>query len=225
MPLVPAVVLIEKLALQLEQLVGVSVSAVQQLRLLEPVQPGQIIEVAVREKDSESWRLACKVGEKTVAKGVFTVGREEPEVDEPQNQPSPEYRPAGELYQQLPHADSMRLVSELALYQSGARTRVTIDGRHPLASEQRLPAWAMLEYAAQLMACRKLALGGEPLRKAVIVMVRSLQCAVPSVPAGETVEVFVTEDVAQPGAVQCRFSARMAGKVIAGGAFTVVSEG
>ena len=227
MPVVPAVVLIEHLAFQLKQLVGVSVSSVKQLRLLDPVQPGQSVEVAVSEKGGESWRLTCSVGDKTVAKGVLSSRKGEPEEVGPytRTQTPPDYRSARELYRQLPHAGSMQLVDELALYPSGAQTQITVDEHHPLVSGRCLPTWVMLEYAAQLMACRKLTLGGEPLRKAVVVMVRSLECVQPSVPVGETVDVCVTEDVAQPGAVQCRFSACMGGKVIAGGAFTVVSEG
>jgi 3-hydroxymyristoyl/3-hydroxydecanoyl-(acyl carrier protein) dehydratase len=50
MPVVPAVVLIEQLARSLEEQTGQRVCSIRQLRLLGLIEPGQRIDVEVREK-------------------------------------------------------------------------------------------------------------------------------------------------------------------------------
>lgn len=224
-PVVPAVVLIEQLAQRLERITGRPVYAIRQLRLLGLIEPGALIDVEGREKSPGRWRLACKVGDRVVAKGTFTS--EPPEAPEPAGQSTrePESQSAAFAYEQLPHAGDMRLVSEFCVLDKGAQTRATVAPGHPLLADKGLPTWAMLEYAAQLMACRKISLSGEAMRKAVVVLVRSLQRHVEGpVAIGEQVVVSVTEEVGQPGAVQCAFTATDGSQLIASGEFTVLSE-
>ena len=138
---------------------------------------------------------------------------------------SADYQEAAPGYQQLPHSGSMQLIGDFTMSGNGAEAEVTLAEQHPLADSEGVPAWAMLEYAAQLMACRKVRMGGETMRKAVIVLVRSLQCpGSQTLSPGSNLGIRVVEEVAQPGAVQCLFSATSAGQLVASGEFTVLSE-
>lgn len=224
-PVVPAVVLIERVALGLEEITGQPIHGVRQLRLLGLIEPGQRIDVEVREKTPDTWRLTCSVAGKPVAKGAFTSApAEHPEVKEGNGSRSVWQR-AEAAYERLPHAGSMQLIPELAMFENGAEATVTIAADHPLASGEGMPSWAALEYAAQLMACRKIFTDGEAMKKAVIVLVRSLERRRATVLApGSDLAVQVMEEVAQPGAVQCRFVATSAGQWCARGEFTVLSE-
>lgn len=223
-PVVPAVVLIEQLAKALEQATGQPVTRVKQLRLLGLIEPGSRVEVECREKTSDSWRLTCTAAGKLVAKGVFSSALPEPEAAEGPFDSCPEYQAANAAYERLPHSGTMELIKEFGLTEHGAQTLAAIAENHPLAEERGVPAWAALEYAAQLMACRKISMGGESMNRAVIVLVRSLErYAGESLPAGAQLLVEVTEEVAQPGAVQCAFTAAVGERRIAAGEFTVVS--
>lgn len=224
MPVVPAVILIERLADQLERLTGREVNSIRQLRLLGPALPGQRLDVIVNEKSAGSWRVTCTSDGKPVAKGVFATDAPEPERAEPARPDSPGFQSASGAYQHLPHAGAMQLVDQIAFRDDGAETRLDLDDRHPLASGQSVAAWMMLEYAAQLMACRKILQGGEPMHKAMIVLVRSLDRYTSGLSAGDRVTIRVLEGVAQPGAVQCGFCAISEGRMVASGEFTVVSQ-
>jgi predicted hotdog family 3-hydroxylacyl-ACP dehydratase len=225
-PVVPAVVLADQIAGALERAVGKPVYSIRQLRLLGLIEPGHRVEVDYQEKTPDSWRLTCKVAGQLVAKGIFSG--QPPEINGLENVAAPQSadsQMAASVYEQLPHADSMQLIDEFDLTANGARTRAGIGENHPLADESGLPAWATLEYAAQLMACRKISMGGEPMNRAVIVLVRSLvRNTANAVPVGSELSVEVSEEVAQPGAVQCAFTAARGGELIASGEFTVVSE-
>ena len=225
MPVVPAVVLIEQLARSLEEETGQRVCSVRQLRLLGLIEPGQRIDVEVREKGADSWRLTCQVAGKPVAKGTFSCASAQgAEAIAASASPS-DCQKAASAYQQLPHSGSMQLIDDFAMFENGAETEVTLAEQHPLADSEGVPTWAMLEYAAQLMACRKVCVGGEAMRKAIIVLVRSLQCPGPQkLSPGSDIVVRVEEEVAQPGAVQCLFSATSGGQLVASGEFTVLSE-
>jgi len=225
MPVVPAVVLIEQLARSLEEKTGQRVCSVRQLRLLGLIEPGQRIDVEVREKGADSWRLTCQVAGKPVAKGIFSREAAEDAEAVATGASSADYQEAAPAYQQLPHSGSMQLIGDFTMSGNGAEAEVTLAEQHPLADSEGVPAWAMLEYAAQLMACRKVCMGGETMRKAVIVLVRSLQCPGSlKLSPGSALGVRVVEEVAQPGAVQCLFSATSGGQLVASGEFTVLSE-
>jgi len=225
-PVVPAVVLADQIASALGRAIGKPVYSIRQLRLLGLIEPGHRVEVDCHEKTPDSWRLTCKVAGQLVAKGTFSS--EPPRVRNVEKVPAPQSadcQMAASVYEQLPHAGSMQLITQFDLTANGARTRAGIGENHPLADEGGLPAWATLEYAAQLMACRKISMDGEPMNRAVIALVRSLvRYTANAVPVGSELSVEVSEEVAQPGAVQCAFTAARGEELIASGEFTVVSE-
>lgn len=223
-PVVPAVVLIERLAAILEQMTGHPITSVRQLRLLGLIEPGQRIGVDCKEKARDSWRMTCTVAGKSVAKGSFGWAQCKPGTGQELVGPEMGYYTANAAYEQLPHSGTMALIAGFSLTTNGAQTRVILAGNHPLADENGLSAWAVLEYAAQLMACRKMAMGAEPMNRAAIVLVRSLERYTDRpVPVGGELIVQVTEDVAQPGAVQCTFTAMHGQEPLCAGEFTVVS--
>lgn len=223
-PVVPAVVLIEYMTRGLEQTTGKPVTNIRQLRLLSLIAPDKRVDVECQEKTPDSWRLTCTVAGEPVAKAIFSSEQLQTGTDRHLQCDQPRYQSAQAVYDRLPHADAMQLIEKFALIDNGAQTRATITNNHPLADTHGLPAWAALEYAAQLMACRKLSMGGEPMSRAVIVLVRALRrYTVESMPAEGELMVEVTERVAQPGAVQCAFTAAYGEERIAAGEFTVVS--
>ncbi|XKH01050.1 hypothetical protein LG325_13325 [Marinobacter nauticus] len=225
MPVVPAVVLIERLARSLEEKIGQRICSIRQLRLLGLIEPGHCIDVEAQEKGADSWRLTCQVAGKPVAKGAFSCASAQDAVAMAASASPSDYQEAAPAYQQLPHSGSMQLIDDFAMFENGAETEVTLAEQHPLADSEGVPAWAMLEYAAQLMACRKVRMGGEAMSKAVIVLVRSLQCpGAQKLSPGSDLGIRVMEEVAQPGAVQCLFSATSGGQLVASGEFTVLSE-
>ncbi len=224
-PVVPAVVLIEQLAEALQRVTGQPVTRIRQLRLLDLIEPGRRIDVECKEKTPDSWRLTCTVAGKPVAKGSFSSALPDAPVAEGAAGHQPEYQTAAAAYEQLPHAGTMELITQFGVTENGGQTRATMGENHPLAEENGVPAWATLEYAAQLMACRKISMGGEPMNRAVIVLVRWLErYTAKPVPVGAELVVTVTEEVAQPGAVQCAFTAAHGETLVAAGEFTVLSE-
>jgi len=224
-PVVPAVVFIEYLARKLEQATGKPVTNIRKLRLLVPIEPGNRIDVECQENAPDTWRLICSVADKPVAKGILSSRQLQPGADKRQVCDPLRYQSARTVSEQLPHAGTMQLIKRFALIENGAQTLATITGNHPLVDKNGLPAWATLEYAAQLMACQKISMGGEPMSRAVIVLVRALRrYTMESMSMGGELMVKVTEEVSQPGAVQCAFSAVYGKEMIAAGEFTVISE-
>jgi len=224
-PIIPAVVLIEHLVRGLEQATDKSVTNIRQLRLLRPIEPGKRIDVECQEKASDTWHLVCAVAGKPVAKGILSSQQLQTGSGRWQVYDQSKYQSAQAVGEQLPHAGAMQLIKEFALIENGAQTRAVITDNHPLVDKDGLPAWATLEYAAQLMACRKLSMGGEPMSRAVVVLVRSLKRYTgESMPVEGELMVEVTEEVARPGAVQCAFSSVYGKEVIAAGEFIVISE-
>lgn len=224
-PLVPAVVMLDEMAKGLSRMTGQCIASVRQLRLLEPLAPGVTLDVSVQDKGGDCWALVGRTGDRVVVKGRFSSVPPDPDEIDPRSPVSGSPQHAEVLYRALPHGGTMRLIDRFYLSDRGAGCDLSVAPDNPLVdTEGRLPAWMTLEYAAQLMACRSVAGSGLSYGRAMVVMVRSLACYDPGylvAPAGLSVQV--EEEVAQPGAVQCRFQAWSADRLLAVGAFTVMA--
>lgn len=224
-PLVPAVVMLDEMAKGLGRLTGQSITSVRQLRLLEPLSPGLALDITVQDKGGDGWALVGRTGDRVVVKGRFSSVPPDPDEIGPRSPVSGSPQNTDAVYRDLPHDGAMRLIERFHLSEKVAVCDLSVATDNPLVdTEGRLPAWMSLEYAAQLMACRSVAGGGLSFGRAMVVMVRSLACYGPGyLVAPADLSVQVEEEVAQPGAVQCRFQAWSADRLLAAGVFTVMA--
>lgn len=228
-PIVPAVVIVQEVARRLSDLTGVRVDEVRQLRLQQPMLPGQPVTMSCEARGSDAWRVTLKAEDVLIAGGIFGQRAGSLPAPVPDRTGRKARRDASGAYHLLPHSGDMALIAEFETDESGrAYTRFSQVAGHPLETEGHLAPWVALEYAAQLYGCQSLpdpeALSRAPMSRAFIVMVRSLYIdADRELGRGQEAELVLQITSEQGAAAQCEFEARLGGGVWCRGEFTVVS--
>lgn len=229
-PIVPAVVIIQAVVRRLGEKTGARIDEVRQLRLQHPLLPGQPLTMSCEPGAPYAWRVILKAGDTVIARGTFK------QCTTPL--PAPERGPVGyrtqqngsDAYRLLPHSGNMALIDTFETDDTGrAYTAISHVTGHPLEESGYLAPWVALEYAAQLYGCRKLldvegASSSDPIERAFLVMVRSLQVSADWQPGDCCGAELMLQVVSEQGnAAQCEFESRADGGIVCRGEFTVVS--
>ena len=229
-PIVPAVVIIQEVARRLTDLTGRQIDEVRQLRLQQPVLPGQRITMSCEPRGSNAWRVTLAAEAEVLARGVFAERSESLAAPEQGAVGGDLPRSASAAYRLLPHADDMALIDTFETDDIGkAHTSILYVAGHPLEEAGHLLPWVSLEYAVQLYGCHSLlsnqvTSSGEAMGGAFIVMVRTLRINVDRpLRSGQRVDLTLQVLSEQGAAAQCEFDARVGADTWCRGAFTVVS--
>ncbi|WP_152207155.1 hypothetical protein [Marinobacter changyiensis] len=229
-PIVPAVVIIQAVVRRLGEVTGTRIDEVRQLRFQHPLLPGEPLTMSCEPRAPYAWRVTLKAGDTLIARGTF--GQRTAPL------PAPGTGPAGyrtrrngaAAYRVLPHSGNMALIDTFETDDTGrVYTSIGHATGHPLEESGHLAPWVALEYAAQLYGCRTLldvdgTSPADPMDRAFIVMVRSLQVNADWQPGGgRRAELGLQVVSAQGNAAQCEFDARSDGGIVSRGEFTVVS--
>ncbi len=231
-PIVPAVVTIQEVARRLGDLTGRQIDEVRQLRLQQPVLPGQRITMSCEPKGTNAWRVTLAAEGEVLARGTFGQGAEPLAAPEQRAVDGGSSRSASAAYRLLPHADDMALIDTFETDDIGkAHTSVIHAAGHPLEETGHLLPWVSLEYAAQLYGCHSLLANqvtssGEAMGGAFIVIVRTLRVDIARpLWSGQKADLVLQVLSEQGAAAQCEFEARVGADTWCRGAFTVVSGG
>lgn len=237
MPMVPAALLLDEIAHRLSRETDLDINTAKQVRFIAPLEPGQQLDVRYQQKSPAEYRFIGTEKGSPVIKGVlnYTV-TELKYVPLTAMPPALQAIPASinELYQQLPHAGSMRLLEQVLNFDEKHITCLTnICPAHPLDRCGQLPTWAGLELAAQALAChgilsrlrnREVRAKQAGLRKAMIIGIREMSCYRPWLNTLHPCRIEVTLMAQQPRAVSCEFTLTQDDQAVSGGQFNVIYE-
>ncbi|MYM63959.1 hypothetical protein [Pseudomaricurvus sp. HS19] len=201
------------------------IDSLQRVRFSGVVQAGQPLQVNWQAR-GQDWRFSLSQSGREVCRGNATgnaTAAPDAVVPAEDVAATPPFTDAGGCYAMLPHSGNMCLLQGIASdgdLRSWGEAVITAD--NPLLRGDQLSAWCGLEYAAQLLACHgALQQGG--LRKAHIVMLRTLHCHRNALPVGSQLQAKIAIISQQDDALSAGFVVREnAGTALCSGELTAV---
>lgn len=155
-PIIPAALLLDEIAQQLRDHIGLSVLSFSHTRFIKPVQPDQSITIYLEPSSDTDYRFQLTVDNDICCRGKLSCTGSTLALTPPIEKNNVQKMAAAPLYQRLPHAGAMCLIDSIINRAEEAIYCQACSTPSPIGNNQYTPTWAGLEYAAQAAACHGL---------------------------------------------------------------------
>lgn len=227
-PIIPAALLIEEIALQIERETAKVFDHASKLKLLAPAVPGEPLTLDWEER-GEDLTFHCIQNNTAVLQGRLG-SKSKP--SQPISCPPAEMSPSSTsgCYERLPYGPRMQLIASVRGGNCDSDGEYAESRSHalelnPFCRSASLSAWSALEFAAQTLACHCLLNATnndsrDTTREVKVVAIKSLQCFQSSFSAQEYAVTRIRLNVAHAAAARCEFELSHKDTLIARGMFT-----